>query len=200
MLLSPRFFHGKLKNLFLLWKARRSAAGRRALLFYFNAAYYLARYPDVASTKVDPFWHYVLQGFKEGRSPSSRFNVRDYLRQYPDVALAGLNPLLHYAGYGKAENRVTSRSPYLALGASTEVPEDKRAILQNTQWPDGAPLVSVVTKKKFLGANYGFMLIPAAVANSSLDAPRFGQNPGAGFGDTYFQPVNLGWKFGRADE
>jgi len=145
LLLSPRFFHGKLKNLFLLWKARRSAAGRRALLFYFNAAYYLARYPDVASTKVDPFWHYVLQGFKEGRSPSSRFNVRDYLRQYPDVALAGLNPLLHYAGYGKAENRVTSRSPYLALGASTEVPEDKRAILQNTQWPDGAPLVSVVT-------------------------------------------------------
>ena len=35
--------------------------------------------------------------------------------------------------------------------------------------------------------------------NSSLDAPRFGQNPGAGFGDTYFQPLNLGWKFGRAD-
>ena len=63
----------------------------------------------------------------------------------------------------------------------------------------GLPLISVVTKKKFLGANYGFMVIPAAVANSSLDAPRFGQNPGAGFGDTYFQPVNLGWKFGRAD-
>jgi hypothetical protein len=50
----------------------------------------------------------------------------------------------------------------------------------------GLPLISVVTKKKFLGANYGFMVIPAAVANSSLDAPRF-------------QPVNLGWKFGRAD-
>jgi len=63
----------------------------------------------------------------------------------------------------------------------------------------GLPLVSVVTKKKFLGANYGFMLIPAAVANSSLDAPRFSQNPGAGFGDTYFQPVNLGWKLKRAD-
>jgi hypothetical protein len=48
----------------------------------------------------------------------------------------------------------------------------------------GLPLVSVVTKRKFLAANYGFMVIPAAVANSSLDAPRFGQNPGAGFGDT----------------
>ena len=63
----------------------------------------------------------------------------------------------------------------------------------------GLPLVNVVTKKKFLGANYGFTVIPAAVLNSSLDAPRFGQNPGAGFGDTYFQPVSLGWKFGRAD-
>jgi hypothetical protein len=63
----------------------------------------------------------------------------------------------------------------------------------------GLPMVSVVTKKKFLGANYGFTVIPAAVLNSSLDAPRFGQNPGAGFGDTYFQPVSLGWKFGRAD-
>jgi hypothetical protein len=63
----------------------------------------------------------------------------------------------------------------------------------------GAPLVSVVTKKKFLGANYGFLIIPASVLNSSLDAPRFGQNPSAGFGHTYFQPVNLGWKFNRAD-
>jgi len=63
----------------------------------------------------------------------------------------------------------------------------------------GAPLVSVVTKKKFLGANYGFTVIPAAVLNSSLDAPRFGQNPGAGFGDIYIQPVSLGWHTPRAD-
>jgi hypothetical protein len=63
----------------------------------------------------------------------------------------------------------------------------------------GLPLVSVVTKKKILGANYGFTIIPAAVLNSSIEAPRFGQNPGAGFGDIYVQPVSLGWKFNRAD-
>jgi hypothetical protein len=63
----------------------------------------------------------------------------------------------------------------------------------------GLPLISVVTKKKILGANYGFSIIPAAILNSSLDAPRFGQNPGAGFGDTYYQPISLGWKFKRAD-
>src|SRR5712664_906637 len=101
LLLSPRFSHGKLTNLFLLWKTRRSVAGGNVLQSYFDAAYYLAHYPDVAGTRVDPFWHYLLQGFQEGRNPSSRFNTLDYLRRYPDVALAGLNPLLHYAGYGK---------------------------------------------------------------------------------------------------
>ncbi len=130
-------------NIFLLWKARRSAGGRRALLFYFDPAYYLARYPDIASTKVNPLWHYVLQGFQEGRSPSSRFNARDYLRQYPDVGAAGLNPLLHYACYGKGENRATSRSPYFALGASNAAPE-QQAVVYNAQWPDGAPLISVI--------------------------------------------------------
>ena len=63
----------------------------------------------------------------------------------------------------------------------------------------GAPLISVVTQKKILGANYGFLAIPAVVLNSSLEAPEFGQNPSAGFGDTYFQPINLGWKFEHAD-
>lgn len=63
----------------------------------------------------------------------------------------------------------------------------------------GVPLISIVTKKKFLGGTYAFTAIPAAVLNSSLDAPRFGQNPGAGFGDTYFQPISLGWKFAPAD-
>jgi hypothetical protein len=42
-------------------------------------------------------------------------------------------------------------------------------------------------------------VIPATLLNSSLDAPRFGQNPGAGFGDIYIQPVNLGWHTAHAD-
>jgi len=63
----------------------------------------------------------------------------------------------------------------------------------------GAGFISVVTNKKFLGADYGFTLIPAVVQNASLDAPRFGENPGAGFGDINIQPVNLGWHTTRAD-
>jgi len=144
LLLSPRFFRGRLTNLFFLLRVRRTAGGRKVLQSYFDTGYYLSRYPDVASTKVNPLWHYLLQGSREGRSPSSRFNAPDYLRQYPDVARAGINPLLHYARYGRGENRRTRRSPELALGASNDIHQDKRAILQNTQWPAGSPLISLV--------------------------------------------------------
>lgn len=61
-----------------------------------------------------------------------------------------------------------------------------------------APVLSVVTKQKVLGASYGFAVIPAVI-NASIESPRFGQNPGAGVGDTYVQPINLGWHMKRAD-
>ena len=62
----------------------------------------------------------------------------------------------------------------------------------------GAPLVSVVTKKKFLGANYGFMIV-LPVLNSALETPRFVSNPSAGLGDLYVVPVQLGWHMKQAD-
>jgi hypothetical protein len=60
------------------------------------------------------------------------------------------------------------------------------------------PLVSVVTKQKVLGANYSFAFAPALV-NLSIESPRFGQNPGPGLGDTYIQPISLGWHMKQAD-
>jgi hypothetical protein len=63
----------------------------------------------------------------------------------------------------------------------------------------GMPLISVVTGHKILGANYGFTVIPAAILNSSIAAPQFGQNSGPGFGDTYIQPISLGWRLERVD-
>jgi hypothetical protein len=61
-----------------------------------------------------------------------------------------------------------------------------------------APLVTVVTKKKVLGATYGFLFVPA-LANLSIESSHFGQNPGPGIADTYVQPVNLGWHMKQAD-
>jgi hypothetical protein len=61
-----------------------------------------------------------------------------------------------------------------------------------------APLLSVVTTQKVLGASYGFLIVPPLL-NTSLESPRFGQNPGPGLGDLYVQPINLGWHFKQGD-
>ncbi len=65
--------------------------------------------------------------------------------------------------------------------------------------PVGAGLISVVTPYKFLGANYGFTVIPADGLRTALEAPRLNKNSGVGFGDIYVQPVNLGWHTTHAD-
>ncbi|RKP50856.1 glycosyltransferase family 61 protein [Trinickia fusca] len=97
-----------------------------SLLHIVDRDYYLARYPDVAATGIDPVEHYLLFGFREGRSANRAagriraltrkilhvciarligFDPAFYLAQYPDVALAGVNPLGHYLGYGILEGR-----------------------------------------------------------------------------------------------
>jgi hypothetical protein len=63
----------------------------------------------------------------------------------------------------------------------------------------GVGLVSVVTTKKVLGANYGFTAAPLVFLNTAIESPRFDQNPSLGFGDMYFVPISLGWHFNRAD-
>ena len=63
----------------------------------------------------------------------------------------------------------------------------------------GAGLISVVTTKKLLGANYGFAAGPLVFLNSALESPTFNQNPSAGFGDIFITPISLGWHATRAD-
>ena len=62
----------------------------------------------------------------------------------------------------------------------------------------GAVAFNLVTKKKFLGANYGFMAV-VPFLNGKIETPRLDQKTGIGFSDIYIQPVNLGWHFKRAD-
>jgi hypothetical protein len=62
----------------------------------------------------------------------------------------------------------------------------------------GGVLVNVVTKKKFLGANYGFAVV-LPFANGRIEFPRLDQETGIGLSDLYVQPVSLGWHFKRAD-
>lgn len=71
----------------------------------FDKNWYLKTYPDVGESKVDPAYHYLKFGWKEGRQPSLLFDGNSYLEQNKDVQLQGINPLLHYLKFGIEEGR-----------------------------------------------------------------------------------------------
>ncbi|MEM9224173.1 MAG: glycosyltransferase [Pseudomonadota bacterium] len=74
----------------------------------FRPKFYLALYPEVAQSGLDPFEHYVSVGSAQNLRPHPFFNPAFYLKSYPDVAEAGLHPLVHYLKYGGAEWRTPS--------------------------------------------------------------------------------------------
>ncbi len=63
---------------------------------YFDGDWYLAHYPDVAASGIDPAAHYLLYGGFEGRDPGPRFSSREYLARNPEAARKGINPLLDH--------------------------------------------------------------------------------------------------------
>jgi hypothetical protein len=71
----------------------------------FDRNWYLAAYPDVAASGIDPVRHYLCYGADEGRDPGPRFSTSKYLDRHLDVAQAGMNPLLHYLKFGLEEQR-----------------------------------------------------------------------------------------------
>jgi hypothetical protein len=83
-----------------------AAALRESALF--DRAWYLAAYPDVAASGIDPLDHYVRVGWREGRDPGPDFRSSDYLKANPDVAASGINPLVHYVEFGRSEGRYLS--------------------------------------------------------------------------------------------
>lgn len=72
---------------------------------YFDADWYLAAYPDVASSS-DSLRHYLDFGWKEGRNPGPLFDTKWYIATYPDVASSGENPLIHFLQWGATEGRL----------------------------------------------------------------------------------------------
>ncbi|MFC4442571.1 hypothetical protein [Caulobacter henricii] len=71
----------------------------------FDATFYLKRYPDVAEAGIDPFQHFMEQGWSEGRSPAPWFIMDVYLSVNPDIMSAGVNPFEHYVITGRLEGR-----------------------------------------------------------------------------------------------
>jgi hypothetical protein len=58
---------------------------------------------------------------------------------------------------------------------------------------------SQVTTKKILGGTYGFTVLFPVGANNRIQGTEIDANPGAGFTDSAFTPISLGWHRTRAD-
>ncbi|MFP4492338.1 MAG: glycosyltransferase [Puniceicoccaceae bacterium] len=83
----------------------------------FDFEEYISSHPDVWGASWNPFAHYLLHGWREGRRPSRRFDPGFYLEAYPDVRLAGTEPLFHYWIHGRAEGRATAPPPLVRANA-----------------------------------------------------------------------------------
>jgi SAM-dependent methyltransferase len=75
---------------------------------------------DVDRYGIDPVWHYVKDGAREGRNPSNNFNTSYYLTNYTDVVTSKLNPLYHFIKYGKGEGRFPSEEDFLTRSLDTK--------------------------------------------------------------------------------
>lgn len=73
---------------------------------WFDAQWYLQKYPDVRQANVDPAEHYLSTGWHENRNPGKSFDTAYYLRTNPDIRDSGLNPLWHFIHYGRNEGRL----------------------------------------------------------------------------------------------
>jgi len=67
----------------------------------FDAAWYLTKNADVASSGMDPVRHYLVHGAREGRDPGPFFNAKAYQLLHEGVDFSAVNPLLHYLAQGK---------------------------------------------------------------------------------------------------
>jgi GT2 family glycosyltransferase/glycosyltransferase involved in cell wall biosynthesis len=72
---------------------------------FFDATWYLEKYPDLRSIDHDPLTHFMLYGAAEGRDPNRFFDSVWYTARYPDVVTSEYPPLLHYLTWGAAELR-----------------------------------------------------------------------------------------------
>jgi len=90
----------------------------------FDAAWYVARYPEVAvlcaqGETVSPLWHYLAEGARAGNSPNSWFDEQGYLRDKVEAAVAksmGRVPsgFAHFLQVGREERRAAGTAPLTA--------------------------------------------------------------------------------------
>ena len=96
---------------------------------FFDSAWYLRTYSDVAAAGYNPLYHYIRYGADELRNPGPLFSTDTYLHHYPHVRKAGINPLADYLIHG-----------FIAPYPDSE----KLVIFHLTHWKAGSQWVKTV--------------------------------------------------------
>lgn len=63
---------------------------------YFDSAWYLTTYPDVAKGRMSPEEHFLRHGLFEARNPGPNFNTLGWYLDHPEALAARHNPLLDH--------------------------------------------------------------------------------------------------------
>lgn len=74
----------------------------KAMKSSFSSIFYSHRYRDVFTSGVDPLVHYLLFGWREGRSPNGTFDPGFYMKFFGQHVPEGNIPFVHYETFGKA--------------------------------------------------------------------------------------------------
>ena len=90
---------------------------------FFDASWYLSRYPDVAAAGIDPLQHFMQHGAFELRDPSGQFSSSGYRYLHPEATSA--NALLDAVCHGRLADGVLQQPGLL-------------------HWRDSSPCVLVV--------------------------------------------------------
>lgn len=78
----------------------------------FDSQWYLETFPDVMAAKLNPLFHYVQWGAKEGFDPHPAFSTEKYMKANPEILKININPLAHYLSLGAAQGVSIKKSVY----------------------------------------------------------------------------------------
>ncbi|MVA27834.1 hypothetical protein GOZ92_25885 [Agrobacterium vitis] len=72
-------------SIFSLKTCDKYGKQKEGALIFFDPDFYLNTYIDVRASGIDPIYHYVANGWKEGRSPFRYFNVQAFSKAHPSL-------------------------------------------------------------------------------------------------------------------
>ncbi|NOT39666.1 MAG: glycosyltransferase [Alphaproteobacteria bacterium] len=113
-------------------RSRRS--GRFSPNRHFDVQFYLSNNPDVVAARIDPFEHFIGNGFREGRNPSEAFDVEFYVRSF--MRGDPRDPLSHFAEVGRAAGFPTRRDQ----ATTSPAQEIKRFVARGADFEEFAPI------------------------------------------------------------